>query len=216
MHELVPEVPFRHGHAISIDMAYSATLANTRGILSDTEHKRILGLFSRAGLSMDHHQFNEDLLDKATKAILKTRDGKLRAAVPSPLGRCVFLNDVSMQEMHAALRQHKATMQEYPRQGAGIEAFVDASDTGYTMNKKSSEEVNGHHAANGAKQSIINDDVSNGICNDGGPVHDGEATSDPTTATKHASGPEGVDGLSKASMQNGVTPERKAHASNGF
>lgn len=41
---------------------------------------------------MDHHQFDEEILDKGTKAILKTRDGKLRAAVPSPLGKCVFLN----------------------------------------------------------------------------------------------------------------------------
>jgi 3-dehydroquinate synthase len=79
LHELVPEVPLRHGHAISIDMAYSATLANMRGILSDVEHKRILNVFSRAGLSMDHHQFDEEILDRATKAILRTRDGKLRA-----------------------------------------------------------------------------------------------------------------------------------------
>ena len=71
----MPEVPLRHGHAISIDMAYSATLANERGLLSDEEHKRILNLFSRAGLSMDHKDFNEDILDKATQAILKTRDG---------------------------------------------------------------------------------------------------------------------------------------------
>lgn len=73
-------------------MAYSATLANMRGNLPDGDYKRLLNLFSRAGLSMDHHQFDEEILDKGTKAILKTRDGKLRAAVPSPLGKCVFLN----------------------------------------------------------------------------------------------------------------------------
>merc|ERR1712000_164561 len=142
LHELVPEVPLRHGHAISIDMAYSATLANMRGILSDEEHKRILNLFSRAGLSMDHHQFDEDILDKGTKAILKTRDGLLRAAVPKPLGSCVFLNDVSMDEMFAALKKHKALMKNYPRNGEGLEAFVDSSDTGYTV-------TNGHRNADG-------------------------------------------------------------------
>ena len=136
MHELVPETPLRHGHAISIDMAYSATLANMRGLLSDKEHRRILNLFSRAGLSMDHYQFDEDILDKGTAAILKTRDGKLRAAVPSPLGRCVFLNDVGAKELNAALKRHKETMKEYPRNGEGLEAFVDASDTGYTDNRK--------------------------------------------------------------------------------
>ena len=137
MHELVPETPLRHGHAISIDMAYSATLANMRGLLSDAEHRRILNLFSRAGLSMDHPQFDEDILDKGTAAILKTRDGKLRAAVPSPLGSCVFLNDVSAEELNAALRKHKKLMQEYPCNGEGLEAFVDASDTGYTENNQS-------------------------------------------------------------------------------
>lgn len=85
---------------------------------------------------MDHHQFDEDILDKATKAILRTRDGKLRAAVPSPLGSCVFLNDVEMSEMYEALRKHKEIMKDYPRQGEGLEAFVDSSDTGYTMNGK--------------------------------------------------------------------------------
>lgn len=134
MHELVPETPLRHGHAISIDMAYSATLANNRKLISDAEHRRILNLFSRAGLSMDHHQFNEEILDKGTAAILKTRDGKLRAAVPNPIGNCTFLNDVQADELNEALRRHKELMKEYPRNGEGLEAYVDASDTGYTEN----------------------------------------------------------------------------------
>ena len=136
MHELVPETPLRHGHAISIDMAYSATLANMRKLISDAEHRRILSLFSRAGLSMDNHQFDEEILDKGTAAILKTRDGKLRAAVPNPIGKCTFLNDVDAKELNAALRRHKQIMKEYPRNGEGIEAYVDASDTGYTKNNK--------------------------------------------------------------------------------
>ncbi|KEY68583.1 hypothetical protein S7711_05767 [Stachybotrys chartarum IBT 7711] len=134
LHELVPETPLRHGHAISIDMAYSATLSHTRGLLSDADHTRILRLFSRAGLSMDHEQFDGPLLEKATAAILKTRDGKLRAAVPvSPMGECVFLNDVSHEEMCRALETHKQTMKQYPRNGEGLDAYVDSSDTGYTM-----------------------------------------------------------------------------------
>ena len=141
MHELVPETPLRHGHAISIDMAYSATLANSRGLISDAEHRRILRLFSRAGLSMDHHQFDETILDKGTAAILKTRDGKLRAAVPNPIGSCTFLNDVNVKELNEALRRHKELMKEYPRNGEGLEAYVDASDTGYTDNSKTEVEA---------------------------------------------------------------------------
>ena len=141
MHELVPETPLRHGHAISIDMAYSATLANNRKLISDEEHRRILNLFSRAGLSMDHYMFDEDILDKGTAAILKTRDGKLRAAVPNPIGSCTFINDIEAKELNAALRRHKQLMREYPRNGEGLEAFVDASDTGYTENNKQEAEA---------------------------------------------------------------------------
>jgi 3-dehydroquinate synthase len=141
LHELVPETPLRHGHAISIDMAYSATLANNRKLISDTEHRRLLNIFSRAGLSMDHHQFDEEILAKATTAILKTRDGLLRAAVPSPIGSCIFLNDVCAEEMNEALRRHKEIMKHYPRNGEGIEAYVDSSDTGYTENFKTKEKV---------------------------------------------------------------------------
>ena len=176
MHELVPETPLRHGHAISIDMAYSATLANNRKLITDEEHRRILSLFSRAGLSMDHPQFNEEILDKGTAAILKTRDGKLRAAVPNPIGSCTFLNDVEAAELNAALRRHKELMKEYPRNGEGIEAFVDASDTGYTDNSQTeveaievaaekAGELNGNGHIHGGHLPIDNDNGINGHAN---------------------------------------------------
>ena len=213
LHELVPEVPLRHGHAISIDMVYSATLAHERGLIKDDQYRRILGLFSRAGLSMDHKQFDEEILDKGTKAILKTRDGKLRAAVPAPLGQCVFLNDVSQDEMFNALRKHKEVMQGYPRRGEGIEAFVDSSDTGYTMNNKGNG-PNGRKALNGHLHgsTVLRDDsaqtngtngtngVTNGVNGHAKGINGHvNGTAKMSNAVAHASGPEGADGL-----QNGV------------
>ncbi len=147
---------------------------------------------------MDHHQFDESVLDKGTKAILKTRDGLLRAAVPSPLGSCVFVNDVSEDELYAALRKHKEIMEGYPRNGEGIEAFVDASDTGYTVNGEKAEITNGH--AEGLKEiSVLNDDTypTNGVNG-----HQTNGTPEPNgiqASEKHASRSEGADG-----MQNGI------------
>lgn len=181
MHELVPETPLRHGHAISIDMAYSATLANMRGLISDAEHRRILNLFSRAGLSMDHDQFNEEILDKGTAAILKTRDGLLRAAVPNPIGTCTFLNDVDTSELNEALKRHKGLMKEYPRNGEGIEAYVDASDTGYTENtivEAQAIEIAAEEA---------------GTFNGGITIHGGKVPNGHT------------NGFTKASIANGIT-----------
>ena len=184
MHELVPETPLRHGHAISIDMAYSATLANSRKLISDKEHRRILALFSRAGLSMDHPLFDEEILDKGTAAILKTRDGKLRAAVPNPIGSCTFLNDVDAKELNAALQRHKRLMREYPRNGEGIEAYVDASDTGYTDNN------------NEASEAIEAAAKKAGSLNGDGAIHGGSV---PNGYMNGSNGPNGI----KEKMANG-------------
>jgi 3-dehydroquinate synthase len=116
-------------------MAYSATLAKQRGLLSEEDHRRLLNLFSRAGLTIDHPLFDKEVLDKGTEAILKTRDGKLRLAVPNPLGYCTFINDVSATQLNDALSLHKSICKTYPREGAGLEAYVDSSDTGYTDNE---------------------------------------------------------------------------------
>ena len=40
--ELAPETPMLHGHAVSVDMALSATIAARRGYISDRERDRIL------------------------------------------------------------------------------------------------------------------------------------------------------------------------------
>jgi 3-dehydroquinate synthase len=113
---------------------------------------------------MDHEMFDEEMLEKATAAILKTRDGLLRAAVPNPIGTCVFLNDVSAEEMNKALRKHKEIMKEYPRHGAGLDAFVDASDTGYTLNDIPVEDAlkNGK-VANGLSNGKVNGGLPNGL-----------------------------------------------------
>lgn len=198
LHELVPETPLRHGHAISIDMAYSATLANSRGLLSDAEYMRLLNLFSRAGLAMDHHQFDEEILDKGTAAILKTRDGKLRAAVPHPLGSCVFINDLAEKEMHSVLRKHKEVMKQFPRNGEGLEAYVDASDTGYTENNHS-ESVAIQEAASNAGSLNGPMNGANGVTNGVNGYTNGEEAN-ASESRPHSE----VDGLAKLVKHAGL------------
>lgn len=204
MHELVPETPLRHGHAISIDMAYSATLANSRKLISDAEHRRILDLFSRAGLSMDHPQFDEEILDKGTAAILKTRDGKLRAAVPSPIGSCVFLNDVDLNELNAALHRHKKLMREYPRNGEGLEAFVDASDTGYTDNNKF--EV----------QAVEDAAAKAGSLNGNGAIHGGSVPNGHVSGKGHMNRNGHLNGMKEKMANGNGSADGISNGMNGF
>lgn len=125
--ELAPESPMLHGHAISIDMAFSATLAECRGLLSTAERDRVLTLMSRLGLAIDSPYLSPALLAKATTSILATRGGLLRAAVPAPIGTCAFLNDVSVAELVQVLDAHRTLCRTYPREGAGVDMFVASS-----------------------------------------------------------------------------------------
>jgi demethyl-4-deoxygadusol synthase len=125
--ELAPDVPFFHGHAVNIDMAYSATMAEQRGYISADDRDRILGLMSRVGLTLDSPLLTPELLTSATESILQTRDGLLRAAVPRPIGTCFFVNDLGGEEIEHNLKIHRDVCRTYPRGGAGVDAFTPAA-----------------------------------------------------------------------------------------
>lgn len=128
--ELVPETPMLHGHAVNIDMALSATIAQKRGYISVDERDRILGLMSRIGLAIDSPYLTPELLEEATDSIVKTRDGLLRAAVPRPIGSCFFMNDLPMAELDQALALHKELCAQYPRSGDGEAMFGSLDPAG--------------------------------------------------------------------------------------
>ena len=126
--ELAPNVPLLHGHAVNIDMAFSATIAEKRGYITSHDRDRILELMSRIGLALDHPLLDSDLLWRATHSITSTRDGMQRAAMPKPIGKCFFVNDLTREELDAALIDHKRICATYPRAGAGIDAYVGSKE----------------------------------------------------------------------------------------
>ena len=122
--ELTPDVPMFHGHGITVDMAFSATLAERRGFITATDRDRIHSLMSRLGLAMDSAYFTSELVWKATESIIRTRDGMQRCAVPHPIGSCDFLNDLTRVELEETLRAHKEICQGYPRGGDGVDMYM--------------------------------------------------------------------------------------------
>ena len=125
--ELTPEVPFFHGHAINIDMAFSTTIAEQRGYISIGDRDRIFWLMSRVGLTLDSPHLTPELLHSATDSIVATRDGQLRAAVPNPVGRCFFVNDLTPDELDRSLAIHREVSRKYPRGGEGVDMFTKPS-----------------------------------------------------------------------------------------
>ncbi len=122
--ELAPETPMLHGHAVTVDMALSATLAQRRGYISARDRDRILDVMHRLGLAIDSPYLTADLLADATRSIIKTRDGLLRAPVPRPVGECFFINDLSDAELAEAFDAHRALCRARPDRGEGAQVFV--------------------------------------------------------------------------------------------
>jgi 3-dehydroquinate synthetase len=126
--ELAPMVPLYHGHAVNIDMALSATIAARRDYITTGERDRILSLMSRIGLALDHPLLDGELLWKASESITQTRDGKLRAAMPRPIGTCFFVNDLTREELEASLAEHKLLCAKLPNKGEGIDAYIGTEE----------------------------------------------------------------------------------------
>ena len=126
--ELTPETPYFHGHAINVDMAFSATVAHELGYLSTTERDRVHGLMSSIGLALDSPYLTPELLREGTASIMQTRDGLLRAALPKPIGTCVFANDLDADQLDRMLEVHKELVRSYPRQGDGEDMFTASAD----------------------------------------------------------------------------------------
>ncbi len=133
--ELAPEIPMLHGHAVNIDMAFSATIAQQRGYLSVGDRDRILKLMGRIGLAIDSPYLTPELLWKATESITRTRDGLLRAAVPQPIGSCSFINDLTRAELEQILSIHKEICRNYPRYGDGEDMFMSLESVSAPVSK---------------------------------------------------------------------------------
>jgi demethyl-4-deoxygadusol synthase len=59
----------------------------------------------------------------------------LRAAIPSPIGSCIFVNDLQRDELDRMLAMHRKIAQSYPREGAGEGMFIaaESADAPLTM-----------------------------------------------------------------------------------
>lgn len=123
--ELAVSPPLLHGHAISVDMCFSATLAHHLDLLPTEQYHRFLRVFSTLGLALDHPAFTLKLMKKATHATIATRDGRLRAPVPTgQLGTHEILQMVDDAVLTQVWEEHKREMEGWPRKGLGLDMDI--------------------------------------------------------------------------------------------
>lgn len=95
--------PLLHGEAVAVDLAVTVMLSRNRGLLPPAVADRVLRVLTDLGLPVLHREMTLDLLVEALAATSLHRDGLQRLPLLEDIGRAVFVNDVTEDELGAAL-----------------------------------------------------------------------------------------------------------------
>jgi 3-dehydroquinate synthetase len=93
-----------HGEAVALDMLLSTAIAVGRRICNPELIVRLKRLYARTGLPVKHALMSPLLMERALVDARAHRGGALNLVVPTTVGSAEFLQDVSYDEMDAAVR----------------------------------------------------------------------------------------------------------------
>jgi len=92
-----------HGEAVILDCLLSACISNLRGYISNDHLQRIFKTVRSCDLPTEHNDFyNVDLLWAGLQDVMNHRNGNQYIPVPTSIGRCEIINDVTRSEIEQA------------------------------------------------------------------------------------------------------------------
>ncbi|WP_411754028.1 sedoheptulose 7-phosphate cyclase [Serratia sp. (in: enterobacteria)] len=110
--ELKSDPTLLHGEAVAVDMALSAGLSFTRGLISKLEAERCINLIQNSKLPVQHPIFSVSLLETALEDTIQHRDGLQRVPLMSTLGEAVFVNELGYDDLMSAVKYVKIFSQK--------------------------------------------------------------------------------------------------------
>jgi 3-dehydroquinate synthase len=101
-----------HGEAVNIDMVFSLILSKQRGLLSQYDLERVLRVMRQLNLPISHELCTAEFMQEALDDTVKHRNGRQRLPLTIGIGECMFVNDVSREEIEsAAIELHQLVAQ---------------------------------------------------------------------------------------------------------
>lgn len=100
-----------HGEAVCIDMALTTVMAYRRGLVTEAERDAVLDVMSRLELPGWHPLCQPDVLTRALEETVRHRDGQQRLPLPVGIGDVTFVNDVTEDELKAAVAMQRELFQ---------------------------------------------------------------------------------------------------------
>lgn len=98
------EAHLLHGEAVLLDIVVSTLIARKRNLLSGQETARIFGLIDRLGIALDTGMLDAGLMWESLMDRVEHRNGLQRVPMPDTLGNCVFVNDITPQEIESSIQ----------------------------------------------------------------------------------------------------------------
>ncbi|GGP54368.1 3-dehydroquinate synthase family protein [Saccharothrix coeruleofusca] len=122
-----PVAGLLHGHAVAVEMAFTATLATLIGWLDEDSRDALLEVCRDLGLAV-HHPVIEDLelMRVAQESVRRKRGGSaLWAVAPrGGLGKCDYLAEVEDSLLAEAVDRHRVRCAGFPDGGAGLGMYL--------------------------------------------------------------------------------------------
>lgn len=92
----------RHGEAVALDLNLSAIIAAGRGLLSEDDVRRLTDLTARLGLPTEVPHLDPERVWQSLVERTQHRGGRHRTPIPCQIGKCVFLDDLTRDEVLSA------------------------------------------------------------------------------------------------------------------
>ncbi|MFF3863265.1 sedoheptulose 7-phosphate cyclase [Streptomyces sp. NPDC002209] len=129
-----PRARLLHGHAVAIEMCFSAAIALQLGWISKDDRARIVRLCTSLGLAANHPVIHDiDLLLQAQESMRAKRGGRaLWAPLPrKAIGSCDYLSEAPASLLKSAVAEHATFCRQLPDNGAGTQVGLpdEPSDT---------------------------------------------------------------------------------------
>jgi 3-dehydroquinate synthase len=106
--------PVLHGEAVAYGMAVAVRVATARGVLAPAVAARIVGSLRAAGLPVASAELPltpaPDEVIAALAKVRQVRDGSLRFVLPTSIGSALIVEDVSEDEIRAALADRQTAV----------------------------------------------------------------------------------------------------------
>lgn len=98
------EAHLLHGEAVLLDILLSTLIARSRRLLTEEETNRIFRLTDALGIALDASILDPRLLCASLTERTYHRNGLQRVPMPHGIGGCVFLNDITADEVASAAK----------------------------------------------------------------------------------------------------------------